>query len=93
MYPRARSGSVTRISRVNSAPEGNTATADSGGGIPENLQEQIFDYHFTTRDDGSGLGLPRTLIAVLENYQQPDGSVVIPDALRPYMGDLERISA
>jgi len=36
--------------------------------------------------NGSGLALPRTLIAVLENYQQPDGSVVIPDALRPYMG-------
>ena len=35
--------------------------------------------------NGSGLGLPRTLIAILENYQQADGSVVIPDALRPYM--------
>lgn len=36
--------------------------------------------------NGSGLGLPRTLIAVLENYQQDDGSVVIPDVLRPYLG-------
>ena len=36
--------------------------------------------------NGSGLALPRTMIAVLENYQQPDGSIVIPDALRPYMG-------
>jgi len=36
--------------------------------------------------NGSGLGLPRTLIAVLENYQQADGSVVIPEALRPWMG-------
>ena len=36
--------------------------------------------------NGSGLAVGRTLIAVLENYQQPDGSVVIPDALRPYMG-------
>ena len=43
--------------------------------------------------NGSGLALPRTMIAVLENYQQPDGSIVIPDALRPYMGGLERISA
>ncbi|HEY7269664.1 MAG TPA: serine--tRNA ligase, partial [Dehalococcoidia bacterium] len=43
--------------------------------------------------NGSGLGLPRTLIAVLENYQQPDGSIVIPEALRPYLGGLERISA
>jgi seryl-tRNA synthetase len=36
--------------------------------------------------NGSGLGLPRTLIAVLENYQQADGAVVIPEVLRPYMG-------
>jgi len=36
--------------------------------------------------NGSGLGLPRVLIAVLENYQQPDGSIVIPKALRPYLG-------
>jgi seryl-tRNA synthetase len=36
--------------------------------------------------NGSGLALPRVLIAVLENYQQADGSVVIPDVLRPYMG-------
>jgi seryl-tRNA synthetase len=36
--------------------------------------------------NGSGLALPRTLIAVMENYQQADGSIVIPDVLRPYMG-------
>jgi len=36
--------------------------------------------------NGSGLALPRVLIAVLENYQQPDGSVVVPKALRPYTG-------
>ena len=41
--------------------------------------------------NGSGLGLPRTLIAVLENYQQPDGSVVVPEVLRPYMNGLEII--
>ena len=41
--------------------------------------------------NGSSLGLPRTLIAVLENYQQPDGSVFIPEVLRPYMGGMERI--
>jgi seryl-tRNA synthetase len=43
--------------------------------------------------NGSGLALPRTMIAVLENYQQADGSVVIPDVLRPYMGGMERITA
>jgi seryl-tRNA synthetase len=41
--------------------------------------------------NGSGLAVGRTLIAVLENYQQPDGSVAIPPALVPYMGDLTRI--
>ena len=41
--------------------------------------------------NGSGLAVGRTLIAVLENYQQRDGSVVIPDVLRPYMGGLEVI--
>jgi seryl-tRNA synthetase len=39
--------------------------------------------------NGSGLAVGRTLIAILENYQQKDGSVVIPPALRPYMGQLE----
>jgi seryl-tRNA synthetase len=41
--------------------------------------------------NGSGLAVGRTLVAILENYQQADGSVVIPEALRPYMGGLERI--
>ncbi|MEO8077156.1 MAG: serine--tRNA ligase [Acidobacteriota bacterium] len=41
--------------------------------------------------NGSGLAVGRTLIAILENYQQKDGTVVIPDALRRYMGGLERI--
>jgi seryl-tRNA synthetase len=43
--------------------------------------------------NGSGVAAGRALIAVLENYQQRDGSVTIPDALRPYMGGLERIAA
>ena len=41
--------------------------------------------------NGSGLAVGRTLVAVLENYQQADGSVIIPDALRSYMGGMERI--
>ena len=41
--------------------------------------------------NGSGLAVGRTWLAILENYQQTDGSVLIPDALRPYMGGLERI--
>ena len=42
--------------------------------------------------NGSGLAVGRTWLAILENYQQADGAVVIPDALRPYMGGLERIT-
>jgi seryl-tRNA synthetase len=43
--------------------------------------------------NGSGLAVGRTLIAILESYQQADGTVAIPDALRPYAGGLERIIA
>jgi seryl-tRNA synthetase len=53
----------------------------AGGGKPE--------YVHTL--NGSGLAVGRTLIAVLENYQQADGSVVIPDALVSYMGGLKKI--
>jgi seryl-tRNA synthetase len=42
--------------------------------------------------NGSGLAVGRTLVAILENYQQEDGSVVIPDALKSYMGGVEFIS-
>jgi len=41
--------------------------------------------------NGSGLAIGRTLIAVMENYQNPDGSIAVPDALKPYMGGLEKI--
>jgi seryl-tRNA synthetase len=43
--------------------------------------------------NGSGLAVGRTWLAILENYQQSDGSVVIPEALRPYMGGVEKIEA
>jgi seryl-tRNA synthetase len=52
-----------------------------GGGKPE----------FVHTLNGSGLAVGRTWLAVLENYQQEDGSVVIPEALRPYMAGLEKI--
>ncbi len=47
--------------------------------------------HFVHTLNGSGLAAGRTLVAVLENYQQEDGSVVIPEVLRPYMGGMEVI--
>ncbi|MBD9400935.1 serine--tRNA ligase [Comamonas sp. CMM02] len=43
--------------------------------------------------NGSGLAVGRCLVAVLENYQQADGSVIVPEALRPYMGGIERLQA
>ena len=42
--------------------------------------------------NGSGLAVGRTLIAILENYQQEDGSITVPDVLKPYMNNLEKIS-
>jgi seryl-tRNA synthetase len=42
--------------------------------------------------NGSGLAVGRTVVAILENFQQPDGNVKIPEALRPYMGGAEKIS-
>ncbi len=41
--------------------------------------------------NGSGLAVGRTLIAIMENYQNPDGSIAVPDALKPYMGGVEKI--
>lgn len=49
------------------------------------------DVRYVHTLNGSGLAVGRTLVAVLENYQQADGSVVIPDALLPYMGGLKKI--
>jgi seryl-tRNA synthetase len=43
--------------------------------------------------NGSALAVGRTLIAVLENYQNADGSVAVPEALRPYMGGMTAIKA
>jgi seryl-tRNA synthetase len=43
--------------------------------------------------NGSGLAVGRTLIAILENFQQVDGSVVLPEVLHPYMDGRERLSA
>ena len=43
--------------------------------------------------NGSGLAVGRTLVAVMENYQNADGSVTVPDALTPYMGGVDRLEA
>lgn len=53
--------------------------------------EQQAKPEFLHTLNGSGLGVPRTMIAILENYQQKDGSIVIPDVLKPYMRGVEVI--
>jgi seryl-tRNA synthetase len=56
-------------------------------------REESGKVEFVHTLNGSGLAVGRTLVAILENYQQADGSVVIPEALRPYMGGIDRIPA
>ena len=46
---------------------------------------------FPSTLNGSGLAIGRTLIAIMENYQDSDGKVIIPDVLRPYMNNLDKI--
>ena len=60
----------------------------AAGGPPKGSR----DVRFVHTLNGSGLAVGRTLIAVMENYQQADGSIIIPGALRPYMGGRERIT-
>lgn len=49
--------------------------------------------HFVHTLNGSGVAVGRCLVAILENYQQADGSVIIPEVLRPYMGNIEKIES
>ena len=50
------------------------------------------DVGFVHTLNGSGLAIGRTMVAVLENYQQADGTITVPEVLRPYMGGLEVIA-
>ena len=50
------------------------------------------ENEYTGTLNGSGLAVGRTLIAVMENYQEEDGSIIVPDVLRPYMNNMEKIS-
>jgi seryl-tRNA synthetase len=65
------------------------------------FQARRADIRFRDRDgkvrfvhtlNGSGVALARTILAIIENYQRPDGTVEVPEALRPYMGGLETIA-
>ena len=55
-------------------------------------REQGAKPEFVHTLNGSGLAVGRTLVAILENYQQEDGSVLVPEVLKPYMGGIEKIS-
>ena len=74
---------VSSVSNVTDfqARRANIRYRPEGGGRPQ----------FVHTLNGSGLGMPRVMIAVLENYQQADGSVVVPEVLRPWMGGIDVI--
>ena len=55
-------------------------------------EEESGKVQFVHTLNGSGIAVGRTMVAILENYQERDGSIVIPDALRPYMDGLQKIS-
>jgi seryl-tRNA synthetase len=84
-------------------PGQNTYREISSCSVCGDFQARRMDARYRAKDggkpqyvhtlNGSGLAVGRTLIAVLENYQQADGSVIIPDVFRPYMGGLTKITA
>ncbi|MBP8718898.1 MAG: serine--tRNA ligase [Candidatus Atribacteria bacterium] len=56
-------------------------------------EEESGKVHFVHTLNGSGVAVGRTMVAILENFQEKDGSITIPDALRPYMDGLQKISS
>ena len=65
------------------------ALADRHRRMKARFRDSGKQIRFVHTLNGSGLGLPRTMIAIMENYQQADGSVRVPSVLLPYMGHLE----
>ncbi len=55
-------------------------------------KNKVNNIEFCGTLNGSGLAVGRTLIAILENYQTEEGSIIIPDVLKPYMGNIDKIS-
>ncbi|MFZ2331275.1 MAG: aminoacyl--tRNA ligase-related protein, partial [Atribacterota bacterium] len=56
-------------------------------------EEESGKVNFVHTLNGSGIAVGRTMVALIENFQEQDGSIVIPDALRPYMNGLQKISS
>ena len=66
---------------------------EGGGGKKKKKKAGKGKVAFCHTLNGSGLAVGRAMIAVIENYQQADGSIIVPEVLRPYMGGLEIIEA
>ena len=79
------------IAEVNSKRPGDSVTLDYTSASFANKTAGTGKAEFVHTLNGSGLAVGRTLIAVLENYQQKDGSVTVPTVLRPYMNGLTEI--
>ena len=75
-----------------SRPARTSAISRRGGPTSASGRKREAKPQFVHTLNGSGLALPRTMIAIMENYQNPDGSFDMPDVLLPYMDGVTRIS-
>ena len=87
---RARVSTAKSLPARTSTPFRRAAPTSATGPVPKGAGAKA-KPEFVHTLNGSGLAVGRTWLAILENYQQADGSVLIPEALRPYMGGLDRI--
>ena len=81
-----------QVHTVKSLPAPTLRTSKRAEQISVTVAEAKGKPEFVHTLNGSGLAVGRTVAAILENYQQADGTVIIPEVLRPYMGGIDRIS-
>ena len=79
------------VCEIGSCPIPETSGQAHGRPLPARRRKEVRTSSIRSMARASAIG--RALVAVLENYQQPDGSVAIPEVLRPYMGGLTAIGA
>ena len=95
--PRARTtsrcGRRASASGWRSARSATARTSRRGGRTSASAASRARKPEFLHTLNGSGLALPRTMIAIMENYQQPDGTIDVPEVLLPFMGGIARITA
>ena len=70
-----------------------TDASDSAGGNGSKQKAKKVPTEFVHTLNATACAVPRMIVAIFENFQQADGSVVVPEALRPYMGNLSMITA